>query len=135
MKKSLIILASILLLINAVGALYGGVNFILYPDGSSMHISIDLLYHTPFHNYLFPGIILAIANGLFSIIVFITILLKLRIVPWFIMSQGAILFGWITIQICMINILNIHHFVFGLIGIVLIITGWLLKRLYDDHQA
>lgn len=135
MRKSLIILSSILLLINAIAALYGGMNFILFPDGSSLNISPELLIHTPFHNYLIPGFVLVIANGLFSIIVFITILFRLRIVPWLIMAQGTILFGWITIQVMMIRTLNFHHFIFGSIGIILIITGWLLNKHFHDYKT
>jgi hypothetical protein len=44
----------------------------LHPDGSSIEMSLDWLQHTPFQDYLIPGIILFIANGLFSIFVFIS---------------------------------------------------------------
>jgi len=127
-KKLLKIAASLLLLLNAIAALYGGGNLIIHPDGSSMQMSLDWLKHTPFHNYLIPGIILFIANGLFSISVLGVLHLRPRLAPWFVMSQGAILTGWIFIQILMVQILNPHHLVFGFIGIVLIIIGWLLRK-------
>jgi hypothetical protein len=134
MKKFLNIAASVILVLNAIAALYGGRNLIIHPDGSGMQMSLDWLKHTPFHNFLIPGIILFIANGLFSIFVLIALRLKLRLFPWFIMAQGAILLGWISIQVLMIQIINLHHIVFWSFAIALIIMGWLLRNYYHDHQ-
>ena len=78
MNKILIILAAFLLLFNGVGALYGGWNLIAHPDGSSIDLSMSWLKHTPFQNYRIPGIILFIANGLCSIFVLTTLLLKFK---------------------------------------------------------
>jgi hypothetical protein len=135
MNKTINFVVSALLLINAVAALYGGLNFILRPDGSSMHMSLDWLKHTPFHDYLIPGIILLIANGIFSVGVLIAIILRIRLVTWLIMAQGTVLLGWISVQVLMIKIINFHHFVFVSIGIVLIITGWQLKRQIHDNKG
>jgi hypothetical protein len=135
MKKFLNIAASVILVLNAIAALYGGRNLIIHPDGSGMQMSLDWLKHTPFHNFLIPGIILFIANGLFSIFVLIALRLKLRLFPWFIMAQGAILLGWISIQVFMIEFINLHHFVFGSLGIALIAIGLLLRKFYHDHTT
>jgi len=68
MKRSIFTLfASALLLFNGFGAIYGGWNFMVHPDGSSMQMSLDSLKHTPFHSYLIPGIILFVVNGLLSL--------------------------------------------------------------------
>ena len=69
-------MASVLLLFNGVGALFGGWSLIVHPDGSGLQLSMDWLRHTPFPDYLIPGVILFIANGLFSVYVFMSILLK-----------------------------------------------------------
>jgi amino acid permease len=72
-KAFLKILTVLLLLFNGIGAIYGGGNLILHPDGSSIELSPDWLKHTPFRDYLIPGIILFIANGLLSVFVLVTL--------------------------------------------------------------
>ena len=56
------ILVSLLLVFNGVGALIGGWLLITQPDGSALKLSLDLLKHTPFHNFLIPGIILFVVK-------------------------------------------------------------------------
>jgi hypothetical protein len=94
-KKLLNITATILLLFNGIGALYGGWNLITHPDGSSLQLSLQLLENTPFRNYLIPGIILFITNGLFSLLSLMILLLRLKNYEWFVVIQGLILCGWI----------------------------------------
>lgn len=134
MKLLLHILAYILLFFNGVGALFGGWNLMIHPDGSSLQLSLDWLKHTPFPDYLIPGIILFIANGLFSIFVFIAIVLKLRNYYWLVMVQGAILAGWIVIQMALIRTIDFLHVLFGSIGIALFIVGWMLLQ-YNRQSA
>lgn len=126
MKKFLNILASILLLFNGAGALYGGWNLMLYPDGSSIQLSMDWLKHTPFVDYRVPGFILFTTNGLFGVFVFVSLQLNLKKYPWLVMAQGAILTAWILIQILLIRTVDFLHIVMGSIGIVLFILGWIL---------
>jgi hypothetical protein len=128
MKTFLNISASILLLFNGIGALYGGWNLMLYPDGSSIQLSMDWLRHTPFVDYRIPGFILFTANGLFSAFAFITLLLELKQYPWLVIAQGAILTGWILIQILLIQTIYFLHFICISVGIVLIVAGWMLVR-------
>jgi hypothetical protein len=122
------ILAGMLLLFNGVGAVYGGWNLMSYPDGSSMGISLDWLKYTPFPGYFIPGIILFVANGLFSFAVLLALLAGAKNTPWLVMAQGAILTGWIMIQILMIQTVNSLHIIFGSMGFALILLGILLHR-------
>lgn len=128
MKTFLTITASLLLIFNGIGALYGGLNLIIHPDGSSMQMSLDFLKHTPFQNYLIPGIILFIANGLFSFIVLTAVIFKHLYAPFLVLAQGAILTGWIIIQIVLIQTIHSFHIIMGSAGIALIVVGWLLKK-------
>ena len=126
MNTILRVLISLLLLLNGVGAIYGGGNLILYPDGSSIQLSSDWLKHTPFENYLIPGIILFITNGLFSLFVLFALLVKLRNYWLLVVAQGAILTGWILIQIVLIQTIYFLHIILGSLGVALIIMGWML---------
>jgi len=128
MKKFLNILTSILLLFNGVGALYGGWNLMLYPEGSSIQLSMEWLKHTPFIDYRIPGFILFTTNGMFGVFVFVALLLDLKTYPWLVIAQGALLIGWILIQILLIQTLYFLHFICLFVGTVLTIAGWKLVQ-------
>jgi hypothetical protein len=129
MKKWTNILAITLLLINGLGALYGGGNLIMYPDGNGFGMPLSMLAHTPFHDFLIPGIILFAANGLSSIVVCAALLRNVRYAWWLVMAQGAVLVGWIVIQVILIQGVGFLHFLFGFVGLALISTAWLrIKR-------
>lgn len=127
MKAFLKILTAVLLLFNGIGAIYGGGNLILHPDGSSIDLSQEWLKHTPFSDYLIPGIVLFIANGLSSMFVLATLLLNHRNFHRLVLAQGVILVGWIVIQILLIQTIYFLHGILGAVGLALIILGWLQK--------
>lgn len=135
MKRILIILASILLLFNGIGAIYGGWNLMMHPDGSSIQLAPGWLKHTPFTNYFIPGLVLFIFNGLFSILAFVALILNHRMYPWLIMAQGAILAGWIVIQMLLIQTVNLLHYIMGGTGIALLIVGYLLLKKNKTKMA
>jgi hypothetical protein len=127
-RKFLKYIALLLLLLNSIGALVGGIPMLIYPDGSANGISLSYLEHTPFSDYLIPGIILVVCNGLFSLLVFIGLILNVRHHAWAVVGQGLILLGWIVIQMIMLREINFLHVAFGSIGIALIFLGRYLGR-------
>jgi hypothetical protein len=134
MKKWTNILAITLLLFNGLSALYGGLNLMLYPDGSGFGMPLSILAHTPFHNFLIPGIILFVANGLLSIVVCAALIGNVRHSWWLVMAQGAILVGWIVIQVILIQGVGFLHFLFGGIGVALIVAAWLRLFVSRNEQ-
>lgn len=135
MRSLLIILVYILLLFNGIGALYGGWNLMMHPDGSSIELTPAWLLHTPFNNYFIPGMVLFVANGLFSLVAFAAMVFKHRFYPWLIMAQGAILAGWIVIQMLLIQTVYFLHYVMGGTGITLLIVGYLLLKINKTTKA
>ena len=129
MKKNLTLLAAFLLVINGAGAIYGGWNLISHPDGSGFGIPLYILKYSPFDDFLIPGIILFVMNGVLSFVVLAMLIKKKRKYPWYVIGEGAILFGWIFIQVIMIRAVGVLHIIFGSIGILLIICGWKLKNI------
>ncbi|MDH4058409.1 MAG: hypothetical protein OEU76_06570, partial [Cyclobacteriaceae bacterium] len=107
------IFSIILLLFNLIGAFYGGMNLILHPDGSSVQLSLELLYHTPFNDFLIPGVILLCANGLFCAFVLLQVLRNRSTFGKLIIAQGIILTGWIVVQMLLIRTIFVLHFVLG----------------------
>ncbi|MBP6532219.1 MAG: hypothetical protein KA285_02990 [Bacteroidia bacterium] len=129
MNPKLKILASFLLLFNGIGAIYGGGNLILHPDGSSLGITTEWLQYSPFNNFLIPGIILFIVNGLFSLFVFITVISNSRISSTLILAEGLLLCGWILIQMILLREVNFLHITMGIVGMLLITIGLMQKSI------
>lgn len=126
MIRILKIFAVILLLFNGIGAIYGGGNLILHPDGSTLGLPLHLLDGTPFSNYAIPGVVLILANGILSLLTAAFVLLKTPHFKCYILAQGCILLGWLFIQVLLIKMLFFLHYVMGAVGLLLVICGVLL---------
>ena len=71
MKKLTFIFALILLMFNGISAIYGGWSLIKDPSGGLLQMPLENLHNSPFKDYLIPGIILFVFNGLFSLAIFV----------------------------------------------------------------
>lgn len=127
-RKFLKYITLLLLLLNGIGALIGGIPMITYPDGSANGIPLSYLEHSPFADYFIPGLVLVICNGAFSLLAFLGLMLNFRHHAWIVMGQGIFLLGWIIIQMIMIREVNFLHVAFGSIGMTLIFLGRYLGR-------
>lgn len=117
-----------MLLFNGIGAFYGGLSLITDPTGGKLQMPQSYLEHTPFHDYLIPGIVLLCVNGFFSFYTLLTIVLKSKSSDLFIIAQGVLLSGWIIVQIIILQMFYAPlHGTLLAIGILLIICGLLLK--------
>lgn len=121
--KIIRIFSIILLLFTSLGALIAGYLFIADPSGSKLHITVDWLKHSPFDNFLIPGIVLFIVNGLLNLIAAVFTVFELKNYGKLIIIQGGLLIGWITIQVIMLQKMNFLHYNFLVIGILLLIFG------------
>ena len=122
------ILSILLLLFNGTGAIYGGWKLISDPDGESLGLSLDYLQHTPFTDYLIPGLVLLIMNGLLSMVTAGLVLSRTKAYPLWIIFQGLVLTAWIIIQLIMIQFIYFLHLVMGGTGILLLVFGFILYR-------
>jgi hypothetical protein len=132
------IIAIILLLFNAISALYGGWALMSNPSGKTLEMPLRFLENSPIENFLVPGIILFVTNGLFSLLFAVMVLLKFMNYSWLAIFQGFILVGWLIIQIIMIREFYAPlHVLYFSVGILLIATGWILARqdqaIYQSH--
>ena len=122
------ILVSLLLVFNGVGAVIGGWLLITQPDGSALKLSLDLLEHTPFHDFLIPGIILFVVNGLFSLYVLKAFIQDYKSAYRLILAQGILLCGWLLVQIILIRVIHPLHFLLLGMGIALIVLGIMCRN-------
>jgi hypothetical protein len=132
------IIAIILLLFNAISALLGGWGLMSDPSGETLEMPLRFLEHSPFEDFLVPGIILFITMGLFSLLFAVMALLKFMNYSWLVIFQGFILVGWLIIQIIMIReFYGPLHILYFCVGFLLIFTGLVLARqdqaIYQSH--
>ena len=121
--------AIILLVINGIGAVAGGIALIGDPSGRVLGWTTAMLEHSPFEDYLLPGIILFVFNGLLSMAVAFLTLKKRKYYSSYIILQGAVLCGWIIIQIMLIRDYHPLHLAFLAIGLLLIACGYILSAI------
>ena len=129
MKKSIRIIAVILLFFNGASAVFGGLILIIDPSGKTMQLPFEFLDHTPFNDFLIPGIILFTVNGLFHFFTGILGILKKKSFAFLTLLCGACLAGWITIQLIMIKSFYDHsHLPYLIIFLTFMIFGYLLRK-------
>jgi len=120
--------ALFLLALNGIGAFIGSIPMILDPSGITSNIQLRYLEHSPFSNFLIPGIILFVCNGLLSTIAFVVLAFNWRFHGWLVFLQGIVLTIWIIVQVIMLREFNFLQLAFGLIGIALMFLGHYLSR-------
>jgi len=127
--------ASLLLIFNGTGAIYGGWNLITHPDGSSLQMPLDLLKYSPFNDFLIPGIILFVTSGTLSFVALAMLAFSKKNYPLYVIGEGAILFGWIIIEVIMLRAIASLHYIFGTIGIGLFVIGFFLKQIEQQSNG
>ena len=128
MKKSARLSGILLLLFNGVTATYGGWMLMRYPDGSGLEMPLSVLQDSPFKDFLIPGIILFVANGLSSLAIAWLVVLRVSHYEKLLMLQGIILMGWIIIQVILVQFVSYLHVLCIGIGLLMVATGLLLFR-------
>lgn len=135
-----------LVAVEAIGALYGGINLMNDPSGESIKLPIGLLNGTIFPNFLIPGIILFLLLGFFPLFMVYPLLFKprwrlinrLNIYPsyhwaWtYTLYTAIMLMIWINLQVMMIGTGSLIQGSFGMLGIIILILTLLpsVKRQY-----
>lgn len=111
-----------------VSSIVGAVPMIVDPSGQWMHMPLSLLEHSPFHTFLIPGIILLLANGVLSLLVLVATARQWPQYAWGVALQGCILTGWIVVEVILLRTAMWAHYLYGGIGLALIVLGLVLAR-------
>lgn len=131
----------ICLVVLSVGAFAGGLSMVISPDGSEMGIPLSLLEDTPFDSFLIPGIVLMSLLGLWPAFTLYGLLSNARLFgkkslqpypaqhwSWTsAYSNGVVLILWINIQLLLGISFHILHFVYDLLGLLILILVHLPK--------
>jgi hypothetical protein len=122
------VIASLLLAATGAGAVYGGIMLITDPTGWKLGLNTSLLQHSPFDDFLIPGLILFIVLGIGCLFVCIQTLVKARRSATWIIFSGFTIAGWISTQILMIREVTGIQILFAIIGILLVILGIIERK-------
>ena len=128
-------LLALILLVQALGGIGGGVTLVLSPSGELMHMPLSMLDGSPFSSFLIPGLILLLALGILPGFVVYGLLARpswrwpevLNVyhgIHWawsYSLYIGIMLCGWIFIEISIIAY-DALQTIFGLVGLVIIIA-------------
>jgi len=91
-------LAMVLEIFLGIGALFGGIQFILAPDGHLLGVPLGMLAGTPFRSFLVPGLLLFTFVGLGPMVAAAITARRRAIGPLAAFAVGLTLMGWITVE-------------------------------------
>ena len=119
----------------SVSAFFGGILFLIAPDGSLLHISTQLLNGSIFKDYFYPGLILLTANGIIPILIAVIVIKQNIYYPMLCIAQGVILVIWITVEALIIKQVQFLQLIYNFIGIYFIVAGITLYDKTKDSYA
>jgi hypothetical protein len=86
----------------SLGAIFGGGQFILAPDGHILGMTVKSLAATPFPSYLVPGILLFTFVGLGPFVAAALTIRRHAVAPLAAVAVGLTLLGWVTVEMVML---------------------------------
>jgi hypothetical protein len=116
MKNFVFIFQSIIQFFVGLGAAISGALMMIIPSGALFQLPPDMLKDTPFHDFLIPGIILFLINGIGQIVAGILSLRRHSFAGYAGAVFGMGLMIWIFVQVSMIgggHVLQYSYFMLG----------------------
>jgi hypothetical protein len=129
-KKHFNILAVIQCLI-AIGAVPAGLAFIVDSTGGSMGTTTEHLIHSPFPDFLIPGLFLFIIPGLGNILGALSSFRRMSFAVHLGIFLGIALLFWIVAQVVWIGLTSFLQPLFFIIGIG---EAWIGFSLYHKQR-
>jgi hypothetical protein len=100
MIRITLIVLHVLVGIMAVGA---GQALAMQPDGAALGFPVDWLAGSPFPDYRFPGLFLAVVIGGANLVSAFALLQRYSLGPMLSLATGLLLIAWISIQTTIIG--------------------------------
>jgi hypothetical protein len=111
-----------------ITAVFGGFGLVSDPSGNKMHVPLELLKNSPFINYLIPGLVLLIVNGVGNLVAGIVTFFRKRYTGDLAIFFGVFLTLYIGIEVWFIGLLNFSQPLYFLLGLVELILGLKLSK-------
>jgi hypothetical protein len=110
-----------------VTATLSGLLMLSNPDGEIMKLSVSLLKETPFTDFRVPGILLTVLVGGTNLLaIFYNMQRHPNRYNWAI-AGGTVIIGWIIAQMILIRTLHWLHFLYLVLGLLIILIAYQLK--------
>jgi hypothetical protein len=93
-----------------------------------LQMPLHWISQTVFTSYFIPGLVLFLANGVSSLLLFIVTFLRISRYSLGIVLQGCVLTGWIIIQVLLLNTVHMLHWVLTGMGLLLMLSGLVLNK-------
>jgi len=115
-------------LVLAAGAVPVGIAFVARPDGSLVGMPLSVLAGTPFGDFRIPGLVLATVVGGSTLASAILVAARARAAAPVALLAGAVVVGWIAVQVALIGYLSVLQPVVGALGLGMVALGARLHR-------
>ena len=134
-NKLLTIALGVLQIFIGITAVLGGLGLVSDPSGTKVAVSLELLKNSPFTNYLIPGLVLLIVNGVGNVLAGIVTFLRSRYTGNLAAFFGVFLTLYMAIEVWFIGLLNFSQPLYFILGVVELILGLKLSKSgKTDHQ-
>ena len=129
MKRTIHIVEGILQILVGVGAVISGVMLVIAPDGRFLQVPLEMLENSPFRNFLVPGLVLLLVNGVGNIISALLCLRMHKLAGFAGMFFGFGLIIWLFVQVSMIGGGHWLQYLYFALGIVVLLLGIAIREL------
>jgi hypothetical protein len=121
----------VLLVVQGLGGLAGGLALTLKPDGSIMKMPLSYLDGSPFSDFLIPGLVLLLVLGVLPLIAAAGLWMRRGWAWYAAFAVGCGLMIWILVEIMIIPFSWLQP-VFGVVGVLIFAVAALksVRRFY-----
>jgi hypothetical protein len=127
--KFFIVLLIIFEFFNGLSGLAGGFGLISDPTAASLGMELNWLEGTPFRNFLIPGIVLFVINGIGNSIAAILSIRKTRYFEMTGIVLGVVMMTWIISQVAFIGYKNFLQPLYFSTGLIQTLVGIIIYKL------
>ncbi len=111
------------LFLVGASALFGGATLVLGPDGGLIHLPLKLLQYSPFHDFLVPGLLLALVVGLGNLHAVWLQWRRYDLASLVSFVSGGALLVYITVEMIMLRTVHWAHLLYLALGLVICIRS------------
>jgi hypothetical protein len=128
MKRTVYFAEGVLQSLIGIGAVICGALLIIGPDGRYLQMPIDMLSKSPFRNFLIPGLILFLVNGVGNVVSAVLCFKLHRNAGFGGMFFGFGLIIWLFVQINMIGGGSWLQYLYFVLGILELLLGIAMRE-------